>query len=105
MLRTLGDGTNCKGPAWRPGELQVPTRAVGAPRRGKRRRGHADHQVGTSPRRFPQWEKWRVPVRYMVTPALWQAAMTSSSRIDPPDRKSTRLNSSHVSSSYAVFCL
>src|SRR5699024_12240329 len=24
---------------------------------------------------------------------------------DPPDRKSTRLNSSHVSISYAVFCL
>src|SRR5437868_10735433 len=24
---------------------------------------------------------------------------------EPPDRKSTRLNSSHVSSSYAVFCL
>src|SRR5437868_14435949 len=26
-------------------------------------------------------------------------------RRDPPDRKSTRLNSSHVSISYAVFCL
>src|SRR5690554_6970725 len=25
--------------------------------------------------------------------------------IDPPDRKSTRLNSSHVRISYAVFCL
>src|SRR5699024_12000788 len=27
------------------------------------------------------------------------------SRCDPVDRKSTRLNSSHVSISYAVFCL
>src|SRR5690606_41918720 len=26
-------------------------------------------------------------------------------RIQPPDRKSTRLNSSHVKISYAVFCL
>src|SRR5699024_12101917 len=26
-------------------------------------------------------------------------------RLPPPDRKSTRLNSSHVSISYAVFCL
>src|SRR5699024_11384482 len=26
-------------------------------------------------------------------------------RLDPGDRKSTRLNSSHVSISYAVFCL
>src|SRR2546427_6129599 len=26
-------------------------------------------------------------------------------RIDPPDRKSTRLNSSHSQISYAVFCL
>src|SRR5437762_3881081 len=28
-----------------------------------------------------------------------------STRIDPQDRKSTRLNSSHRCSSYAVFCL
>src|SRR5690606_42042286 len=29
----------------------------------------------------------------------------TSSRSGPPDRKSTRLNSSHVKISYAVFCL
>src|SRR5437868_11393181 len=32
-------------------------------------------------------------------------AATTSSRGVPRDRKSTRLNSSHVSISYAVFCL
>src|SRR6266581_2232744 len=31
--------------------------------------------------------------------------MPSSTRISPRDRKSTRLNSSHPSNSYAVFCL
>ena len=31
-----------------------------------------------------QWKKCRSPVRYIVTPAAVAAAMTSSSRIDPP---------------------
>src|SRR5690606_39843003 len=33
---------------------------------------------------------------------LWSQARCSRT---PPDRKSTRLNSSHVKTSYAVFCL
>src|SRR5438067_3130715 len=33
------------------------------------------------------------------------AASLPAARPSPPDRKSTRLNSSHVSISYAVFCL
>src|SRR5207249_9524201 len=37
-------------------------------------------------------------------PALWIGASQSRPRGDG-DRKSTRLNSSHVSISYAVFCL
>ena len=31
-----------------------------------------------------QWKKWRVPVRYIVTPAACAAAITSSSRTEPP---------------------
>ena len=31
-----------------------------------------------------QWKKWRVPVKYSVNPAAAAAAMTSSSRIEPP---------------------
>src|SRR5690349_23593558 len=39
-------------------------------------------------------------------PDLWVRSGTSLFRIDTEtDRKSTRLNSSHVESSYAVFCL
>src|SRR5699024_12263396 len=36
---------------------------------------------------------------------LRHEALLGSSRTIPVDRKSTRLNSSHVSISYAVFCL
>src|SRR5699024_11510233 len=34
-----------------------------------------------------------------------RAAVKAGDRASPQDRKSTRLNSSHVSISYAVFCL
>src|SRR5207253_8168614 len=34
-----------------------------------------------------------------------QAVVQNSASQKPPDRKSTRLNSSHVAISYAVFCL
>src|SRR5207249_9867229 len=36
---------------------------------------------------------------------LWRARRVHFIRLDARDRKSTRLNSSHVSISYAVFCL
>src|SRR5699024_11468444 len=39
-------------------------------------------------------------VGLLITGTLWAGRRRSR-----PDRKSTRLNSSHVSSSYAVFCL
>src|SRR5437868_9050501 len=39
---------------------------------------------------------------YADTPGLWSADQVRGWRLD---RKSTRLNSSHVSISYAVFCL
>src|SRR5439155_21437952 len=38
--------------------------------------------------------------RAVTTPSMWSSAPRR-----PPDRKSTRLNSSHVAISYAVFCL
>src|SRR5699024_11766800 len=37
--------------------------------------------------------------------APWRRADNPQARVRKQDRKSTRLNSSHVSSSYAVFCL
>src|SRR5699024_12357140 len=40
---------------------------------------------------------WRLILLWFLTAGLIQ--------LDQPDRKSTRLNSSHVSISYAVFCL
>src|SRR5690554_7611084 len=74
-----------------------------------------------------QWLDWRTPPRLSGPPALAQAvALPQLVRVAPPalpteappepepepevkpqvaDRKSTRLNSSHVRISYAVFCL
>src|SRR5699024_11635033 len=44
---------------------------------------------------------------YQLSSAVWRAKPPSSAGTNSPvgDRKSTRLNSSHVSISYAVFCL
>src|SRR5439155_19126774 len=39
------------------------------------------------------------------TGATVQEAMRAAEELDKEDRKSTRLNSSHVAISYAVFCL
>src|SRR5437773_9761876 len=43
----------------------------------------------------------RTPGRCTSSAATW----TGSGGAKPRDRKSTRLNSSHITSSYAVFCL
>src|SRR5207249_7269086 len=40
-----------------------------------------------------------------ITPQIEHTEMQARGRLDEQDRKSTRLNSSHVSISYAVFCL
>src|SRR5207249_12334460 len=47
------------------------------------------------------------PYGFLSSTAACSCRSTSSSRrsSSPSDRKSTRLNSSHVSISYAVFCL
>src|SRR3712207_7432695 len=44
----------------------------------------------------------RFELKLMVPPSL---AGTTSGRAGSQDRKSTRLNSSHANTSYAVFCL
>src|SRR5437762_11420009 len=46
----------------------------------------------------------RTPWQHPLLPQLL-AAVLDSSKIPIPDRKSTRLNSSHRCISYAVFCL
>src|SRR5690242_20761307 len=40
-----------------------------------------------------------------VTALVTGTSLRTRRRVDPQDRKSTRLNSSHMSISYAVFCL
>src|SRR5699024_9380829 len=49
------------------------------------------------------WQFWQVE-EASVAPAT-MASSSGQSYLDQGDRKSTRLNSSHVSISYAVFCL
>src|ERR1035437_10771837 len=50
----------------------------------------------------------RIPRRIPPRPVLMQHVLAMDPlehRADPLDRKSTRLNSSHATTSYAVFCL
>src|SRR5690606_18432324 len=46
-----------------------------------------------------------IPAPAMTTSAVTSPASGGNSGATTPDRKSTRLNSSHVKISYAVFCL
>src|SRR3712207_6895400 len=62
--------------------------------------------------RFAQWANWdRSKQQSSITTVLnpCEKASTADARthpeVDTPDRKSTRLNSSHANISYAVFCL
>src|SRR5699024_11641849 len=62
--------------------------------------GHKDkEEVGSSAHEHPsgQGDLTHIPLAWMI----WQAQSMGLAL----DRKSTRLNSSHVSISYAVFCL
>src|SRR5438067_9364161 len=72
------------------------------------------HVAGRSEEATTQMPHFHRPLRIRSTAAPWEGpapAHTStpphppSPRTSPEDRKSTRLNSSHVSISYAVFCL
>src|SRR5690348_18179375 len=64
---------------------------------------------GLRPRRSPENERMRSPLQYADRSWLVQkvdlASPRASHRKREIDRKSTRLNSSHPSISYAVFCL
>src|SRR5699024_11678950 len=66
--------------------------------------GHrlCNRAAGTENNRYG-YKSWR-PRTAMPTRS-WQADTTAPTRARTADRKSTRLNSSHVSISYAVFCL
>src|SRR5437870_6163341 len=67
------------------------------------RRNKPAHRSARSEFRF---RKLSARERQDQQPAKRPAASTQSARPDnPTDRKSTRLNSSHVAISYAVFCL
>src|SRR5699024_11304160 len=48
---------------------------------------------------------WRVDPGDLDVPAAHHGPLTAGEPFRRQDRKSTRLNSSHVSISYAVFCL
>src|SRR5699024_12451560 len=52
---------------------------------------------------FPYTTLFRSRTSSATPPQPWPSSSDPTSR--SPDRKSTRLNSSHVSISYAVFCL
>src|SRR5690606_2151418 len=54
---------------------------------GEQNTSHVSRRYPTSgdpPAAPDQWKKWRSPVKYIVTPADCAAAMTSSSRTEPP---------------------
>src|SRR3712207_8392759 len=54
---------------------------------------------------LPAPEELHVPGRPRVDPEHEQPELRERGRPAGPDRKSTRLNSSHANISYAVFCL
>src|SRR5437867_11749743 len=47
----------------------------------------------------------QTPQRLLIVSGLRYTTVSAPPPIPPPDRKSTRLNSSHRTISYAVFCL
>src|SRR5690242_563678 len=83
------------------GSRSRPPRAT--PSRRRRSRSTARSRTWTSP---PPTCSWCPAARSTPTGSGWRRRRRSwSRRSTPPDRKSTRLNSSHMSISYAVFCL
>src|SRR5437667_1929884 len=53
---------------------------------------------------LPIWRRWRAATRDRAARA-WRTTGPECRRSSSIDRKSTRLNSSHITISYAVFCL
>src|SRR5437763_2840910 len=76
---------------------------------------HGTHPADTDQRGKDSWRHWhegraeRVLMEGPGQRVLWerteQESLPGALHEDPLDRKSTRLNSSHRCSSYAVFCL
>src|SRR6266496_5875233 len=66
----------------------------------RRQRG----RIAVPGRDRPTWPHQAPDRARARTPSLWRVAPASAAT-PGRDRKSTRLNSSHVESSYAVFCL
>src|SRR5690554_7253388 len=65
------------------------------------------HKIIGLVQHFPFWTEERIVNRHRVASLLKHASQRgpgATAKIQP-DRKSTRLNSSHVRISYAVFCL
>src|SRR5207253_11136348 len=57
-------------------------------------------------RAHPRWRRYQDRGRFRRRHRWQPTSATSPILVSPPsDRKSTRLNSSHVAISYAVFCL
>src|SRR5436853_6622756 len=54
---------------------------------------------------FPYTTLFRSPLPTRLHRRLVRLDRRAAARRQPPDRKSTRLNSSHLGISYAVFCL
>src|SRR5690349_24734673 len=70
-------------------------------------RRSSDLNASKSKRYFVRWLYTDRQVHFRSRNEAWQARAIEwwSKEICFPDRKSTRLNSSHVEISYAVFCL
>src|SRR5690606_39375184 len=78
--------------------------ALGAEQQGIRGQGHSvEHDDDV--RGVGQWGRVRVEARASGQPGRQQLLGLPRVAPDQADRKSTRLNSSHVKISYAVFCL
>src|SRR5690349_23793549 len=75
-------------------------RSHGAEEHGERRAGESDyHRVEV------RTESVLAQVDEDVSPRFERGVKVSKRDVERADRKSTRLNSSHVEISYAVFCL
>src|SRR5690606_42095481 len=81
-------------PIWRPGDRSARLRALAGP---PRRRTRGPQARALAPHR-------RIRVHAVGSIVAGRTAFSRGTRAFP-DRKSTRLNSSHVKISYAVFCL
>src|SRR5207302_6892834 len=65
-----------------------------------------DDYVKIKPEFIKIWVDDREGTKKTLTPPLYRAIAEEAHKYNVPvDRKSTRLNSSHVKISYAVFCL